>query len=613
MPDRRVPPARRRDPRRVDPHVGTRVEAFVQGADLGRVAAILAASRDEVLRRWLEAARLQPFHALHPDRAVADSIPPLFDALVAFLEKAAPRSVDPDAPLDDPAVRAAAQDHARARFEQGLGPADVLSEFRLLRQEIGRVLRAGLSGAGTADVVGAELLVHDALDGAATLGLAALEAQEDERRRLAAEVVRLAAEKEQALEAARFLAEAGALLAGSLDPDATLASVAQLAVPRLADWCVAYLVDAPEGQEPVVRRVTAVHADPAKDATLRELLRLPLSSDPSHPVRRALAERRTYVSEPVPREQADRHPTEAEHARTLRALGTTSATVVPLVARGRAIGALSFGRADDAPVDRALAEELAARAALAVDNAWLYEQAQEALRERERLLTVVAHDLKAPLTTIKGNADLLQRRAMAGHVDAERVAGHAGAIAVAAEAMAAQVGELLDAARLRAGQPLDLVRRPTDLVALVYRVVARVLTTSGEHQIEVDAAEPELVGAWDAFRLERVLGNLLSNAVKYSPAGREVRVEVWREERDGQPWACLAVRDQGIGIPAADLPHVFEPYRRGSNVGAVEGEGLGLAGARQIVEQHGGAIDAESREGEGATFTVRLPLPAPDD
>src|SRR5262249_25159908 len=191
-----TPPARRRDPGRTDPHVGTRVETFVKDAELGPVAEILTAQRDEILRRWLEAARAQRFHAAQPDKAVADHIPHLFDALAAFLQRAAPPPLDPAAPLDDQAVHAAARAHAGERFEQGLGAADVATEFRLLRQEIGRALREHVVNT-EADLVGAELLVHDALDGAVTLTLAAWDAQEAERRHLAAEVVRLGADRDR--------------------------------------------------------------------------------------------------------------------------------------------------------------------------------------------------------------------------------------------------------------------------------------------------------------------------------------------------------------------------------------------------------------------------------
>jgi signal transduction histidine kinase len=287
--------------------------------------------------------------------------------------------------------------------------------------------------------------------------------------------------------------------------------------------------------------------------------------------------------------------------------------VVPLRARSQVLGVITFVSAESGrrydPDDLRTALELADRAALAIDNARLYREAQEAVRQREQLLAVVAHDLKNPLTAIKGTADLLKRYATTGRLDPDRLSDRLTTIGRAATAMTAQIGELLDAARLGAGQPLELDRRPTDLVALARRVAAQVQQTATRHTIDVQAAVPELVGQWDAVRLERVLGNLLGNAVKYSPEGSEVNVAVRHEQEDGHAWACVGVRDRGIGIPAADLPHIFERYHRAANVvGRFPGEGIGLAGARQIIEQHGGTIDVHSHEGQGSTFTVRLPL-----
>jgi signal transduction histidine kinase len=122
----------------------------------------------------------------------------------------------------------------------------------------------------------------------------------------------------------------------------------------------------------------------------------------------------------------------------------------------------------------------------------------------------------------------------------------------------------------------------------------------------LEAAEPGLVGSWDVRRLERVLANLLENAVKYSPDGGEIVVRVARDDADST--AVLQVADTGVGIPAADLPHVFERFYRAGNVGEIQGTGIGLAGVRQIVEQHAGSIAVESCPGIGSTFTVRLPL-----
>jgi len=174
-----------------DPHravssevdVAGRVESFARGSDLGEVARILAQRRDEIVGRWIEAASTQTFHQGRRQRVLADHIPQLFDALVALLQRSAPRWAEHRPPLDDPAVLRAARDHARTRFEKGLQAADIVAEFRLLRQEIGRALRLHLaSDVPTGDVVGAELLVHDALDGATSLALSALSRQLEEMR-----------------------------------------------------------------------------------------------------------------------------------------------------------------------------------------------------------------------------------------------------------------------------------------------------------------------------------------------------------------------------------------------------------------------------------------------
>jgi signal transduction histidine kinase len=154
--------------------------------------------------------------------------------------------------------------------------------------------------------------------------------------------------------------------------------------------------------------------------------------------------------------------------------------------------------------------------------------------------------------------------------------------------------------------------RPVDLAALARQSAAEHQQSSGRHRIRVRTATEGFVGVWDAARLGRVLANLFANAIKYSPAGGEITVSLDREQVGGAAWAVLVVHDTGIGIPAADLPHIFEHFRRGRNVeGRISGTGIGLAGARQIVEQHGGSVAITSTEGAGTSVTVRLPLRPP--
>jgi signal transduction histidine kinase/uncharacterized protein YigA (DUF484 family) len=443
------------------------------------------------------------------------------------------------------------------------------------------------------------------------------------------------AEAEAARERLAFLAEASAQLATSLDYEATLATVARLAVPRFADWCAVDMV----ADDGTIRRLASAHVDPSKAELAREISRR-YPPDPDAPrglhavLRSGQPELYREISDEVLVAAARDH----QHLELLRAAGLVSAIVAPLAARGRVLGTLTLAwaesgrRYDGADLDTA--GEIARRAALAVDNARLYGDAQasrqrvEALAaEREQFLAAASHDLKNPLAAAWGNAQMLQRTlARTGTVPPERLTGALANISTSLERMTRQINELLDMARARLGQPLSLERAPTDLVALARQGVALQQAATDRHRLRVEATVPELVGEWDTVRLERVLGNLLSNAVKYSPDGGEVVVTVAREhglqgragetgetgETKGSDWAVLGVRDEGVGIPAADLERIFEQFERGANVtGRIEGTGIGLTAARQVVEQHGGTISVESAEGSGTTVTVRLPVAAP--
>jgi signal transduction histidine kinase len=239
------------------------------------------------------------------------------------------------------------------------------------------------------------------------------------------------------------------------------------------------------------------------------------------------------------------------------------------------------------------------------------EQATAELREqisaRDEFTATLSHDLKSPLTFIKGMANLRRRRATATPetqplIDAlEQIENSAGR-------MAQLLDELVDASRLQAGRPLELRREPIDLVGLARDVIAQHQQTTDRHLLQLMNGVPRLVGVWDRVRLGRVLDNLLGNAVKYSPRGGIIQVCVDFDEQPDR-FAFVRVSDRGEGIPEADLPHIFEHFRRGTNVaGRIPGTGIGLSGARRILEQHVGSILVESAVSEGTTVTVRLPL-----
>jgi signal transduction histidine kinase len=223
-----------------------------------------------------------------------------------------------------------------------------------------------------------------------------------------------------------------------------------------------------------------------------------------------------------------------------------------------------------------------------------------------QVLAAITHDLLQPLAAMTSCAALLRDSATDTSPDAtlwlaERIDG-------AATRMTALVGELLDSTQVQPDRPLDLRRQTTDLVGLVRQQAELYQQTTALHTIQVQATVPTLIGTWDRTRLERVVANLVTNAIKYSPAGGVIGVRVAAAGGPEPGWVQLVVQDAGLGIPAADLPHIFAWGYRGHNVvGQVKGIGIGLAGVNQIVEQHGGTIHVCSQEGAGTTVTVRLP------
>jgi PAS domain S-box-containing protein len=243
------------------------------------------------------------------------------------------------------------------------------------------------------------------------------------------------------------------------------------------------------------------------------------------------------------------------------------------------------------------------------EQARLKQSEHDLIRQKDNFLLAVSHDLKNPLAAVRGHVQLLLRRlGRDENVNRARLLNGLRQIESTATRMSGMIEGLLDASSMRRGETLPLHRSTFDLASVVRDVVAADGDLSGLHSILVEA-DTSVVGFWDRDRMQRVVENLLSNAVKYSPEGGQVRMSVVEEEDGRLPQAVLTVSDEGIGIPEGDLPRVFQPFHRGTNVDeGTPGSGIGLAGVRQIVELHGGTITVCSIEGRGSTFTVRLPL-----
>jgi signal transduction histidine kinase len=246
------------------------------------------------------------------------------------------------------------------------------------------------------------------------------------------------------------------------------------------------------------------------------------------------------------------------------------------------------------------------------------EEAAAAARRREDLAAAVAHDVRTPITTIRTAVQFLRRLLGRGDpLTPAEIARRLEPVESAASRIAAIVTDLLPAPPDSGGRPRPALRE-TDLVELIHRVV-RSHEYLSPHRLAVEATAPSLMGNWDADQLERVLDNLVGNAIKYSPNGGTVTVRARLEGPETAPpssptpappvhVAVVEVRDEGAGIPAAELPHVFDRFYRGERaMQLAPGSGLGLASAKRIVEQHGGTITVQSAERMGSTFTVRLP------
>ncbi|MGI9057960.1 MAG: ATP-binding protein [Ktedonobacteraceae bacterium] len=287
----------------------------------------------------------------------------------------------------------------------------------------------------------------------------------------------------------------------------------------------------------------------------------------------------------------------------------------PLIGRnGQNLGLVQlsdkYDGSDFTAEDEVILIQIAQMASVAIENAHLYQQAQDAIYGRDELLSLVSHDLKNPVGTIKGYAQLLSRMVKRADVlNTDQLINGLAKIDETSTKMTRLINELLSMARLQMGQHLDLDPQPIDIIDLVQQVVAAQQQTTGRHKLLLHSHLSTLVGQWDTAHLERVFANLISNAIKYSPHGDDILVEVSQQEVDNIPQAVIAIQDHGIGIPAADLPYIFEQFHRAGNVTrSITGTGIGLSSAHQIVEQHDGTITVESTEDQGSLFTVWLPL-----
>ncbi len=414
------------------------------------------------------------------------------------------------------------------------------------------------------------------------------------------------AERDRAEARQRFLAEASMVLNTSLDYEATLSHLARLLVSELADFCIIYITI----EDSQMQRLTWAHANAMQERLLAELEQhytLDITAD--IPATQVMRTRQPLLVAVVSDDLLVRFAPSAEHLKIWRQFNPQSSMIVPLLAQDRVLGAITVvsttaGR-HYTPDDLKLAEELARRAALAVDNARLYREAQAAVQVRDQFFSIASHELKTPLTALMGNAQLLQRRLMREITLTERNQRAISVIVEQAERLNRMITTLLDVSRIQIGQ-LTIERKPVDLCALTHRVVNEIQPAVERHTVVCHDLNEPLIVIGDELRLEQVLQNLIGNAIKYSPEGGPVEVHVYTQNQQ----ACLAVIDEGIGIPAEALPRLFRRFYRAPNIDGryFDGMGIGLYVVNEVISLHGGSVSVESTVGQGSIFTVYLPL-----
>jgi PAS domain S-box-containing protein len=414
-------------------------------------------------------------------------------------------------------------------------------------------------------------------------------------------------QRKQTEQRLHLLSDASTLLGRSLDYTETLESLTRLVVPRFADWCAVDMLT----EEGRVERLAVAHPDPQKVEVVRELIRYnPIDlSSPTGAGRVLRTGEPLWVPE-VPEEALTAVTRSPEALEMLRTLGLRSYLCVPLVARGRVLGCLSMAQAESGrrytQEDVRLADDIARRAALSVDNARLYREAQEAIRLRDEFLSIASHELKTPLTSLRLQLSLIERNM--GAESREKLRPKVTGAHRQVDRLSGLVDSLLDVSRIATGR-IALERTEGDLVLMAQEAVERLREVFEQAGSPVHLhAEQPVLGWWDVPRLDQVLVNLLTNAAKYGQ-GRPISIRVEAEPER----ARFIVQDEGIGIAAEALPRLFGRFERAVSDRHYGGLGLGLYISREIVQAHGGHIQVHSRPGEGSTFVVDLPRGHPPD
>lgn len=405
-----------------------------------------------------------------------------------------------------------------------------------------------------------------------------------------------------------FLAKAMAVMNEPLEYAKTVEALARVAIPELGDWCVVEMC----AESDVDAMIAAAHHDPSKEAALQAAFahRSPPRPEDEHVLARVFRTGRSELHTGICREWLLSEALGVDAPELAVSLGGVSCMITPLSARGRVLGAVTFvasesRRRHDAS-DLAVAEDLATRAALVIDNARSMEQARSATRARDELIAIVSHDLRSPLSAIILGAERL-RMSATNNPSLGSSLRVVDIIARSAQRMERLVGDLVDYEQIKLKR-LRLEPSPQEASSLVSAVVDLLEPSASEKHVRLEADLGAIEGIevfCDRGRIAQVLSNIAGNAVKFSPPGSTVKIVA----RPREDHVEVAITDSGPGIPREQLAHLFVRNWQAKSSDR-RGLGLGLTIAKGIVDAHGGRIWAESGVGRGSTFVFTLPMAA---
>ncbi|EAZ90242.1 hybrid sensor histidine kinase/response regulator [Crocosphaera chwakensis] len=426
-----------------------------------------------------------------------------------------------------------------------------------------------------------------------------------EQKQAQLEKEQLLAQQKRSSERYRFLSEISILLSSSLDDyKTTLNRVTHLAVPIIADWCFIDLIE-----DDQVNRVSIAYSDPHQSELAKEVLKYPPENNLYDPPAKVLFEQKSLLISEFTDEMISKATKNLEHEKVIQKTYPLSLMAVPLVARQNTLGVITFVTTGYSnrrltTEDLAIAEEIGRRAAQAVDNAWLYHQAQIANRAKDDFLAMLSHELRTPLNPIIGWCELLNR----GNLSPEQTKQAVEIIDRNAKLQSHLIEDLLDVSRILQGK-LHLQKCSLDLKTIILSAIETVQLMAKKSSVTIETKLDTDVHpiSGDITRLHQVVWNLLSNAIKFSPSHSTVTVSL--SAVDGM--ALIEIKDQGKGIEPEFLPYIFDRFSQSESSKNRDygGLGLGLTIVRNLVEMHDGKIKADSLGiNQGATFTVAFPI-----